>query len=159
MLEERKEGPQRYRDAAEAYLGGPTVEAAGIFWRNVRGWTGSGIPDEFDPDFPMVRATFRWLRGMVSPSARLYGFFLLAVTRDKVHALDYGGHEELVVTREIAAFDRDEVRLRRDAAGKAIYLENKRHRVELGCSALEENRGAAQVMAALSGSQADTLSE
>jgi hypothetical protein len=59
MSEERKEATRTHREAAEAYLGGPTVEAAGIFWRNVEGWASPRLPEEVD--LRMWAAVFRWL--------------------------------------------------------------------------------------------------
>jgi hypothetical protein len=161
MSEERKEAARIFREAAEAYLGGPNVEAAGKFWRSVS--EGRLVLGPDDPAFIyLVGDFFRRLYGVFDPWVRLHGFFLLAVTRDKVHVLDYGGLENVVVTEEIVAFDRDEVWLRSDADGKFIYFEGKGHQVALGGAVLERSPGAAEVLAALTrrpASEAAGLSE
>ena len=151
MSEERKEATRTYREAAEVYLGGPTVEAAGIFWRNVQD-SGPRLPEEVD--LRIWATFFRWLHGLVNPRARLRGFFLLAVTREKVHALDYAGYEKLVITREIASFDRDQVWLRSSEGGDVTYLEDRKHQVEI-----RGEKGAAEVVAALQKKEAVGLSE
>jgi hypothetical protein len=91
---------------------------------------------------------------LVNPGARLRGFFLLAVTRDKVHARGYAGSERLVITREIAAFDRDQVWLRSSEGGELIYFEDRKHQVEI-----RGQKGAAEVVAALQKKEAAGLSE
>jgi hypothetical protein len=152
MSEERNAAARIYREAAEAYFGayrdGPTVEAAGKFWRSVSEGRLEGGDD--DPaQFYLAGDFFRRLYGVFNPWVRLHGFFILAVTRDKVHALAYGGFEKIEVTAVIAVFDRDEVWLRSDAGGKVIYLESRKHQVALDGSVLEENTGAAEMLAAL----------
>lgn len=151
MSEERKEWARTYREAAEAHLGGRKVEAAGVFQRPGR-WLGL-------VETVTIEAPFRgleWLKERLTMGrlGRLHGSFLLAVTNDKVHAFKYRGGQNFQVQKEIAVFDRDEVRLRSAAGGEVIYLsapERGRTRaIDLDAELLKEHPGAAEVLAALS---------
>src|SRR5262245_29146148 len=63
----------------------------------VKVWGGRPLDDE-DAVISFFGALFRSLSGRWN---RLSGYFLLAVSRDKVHALNYGGFDKLVITGEI----------------------------------------------------------
>jgi hypothetical protein len=158
MSEERKEAARIFREAAEAYFGGTIVEAAGKFCRSVSEGRLDSDPDDDPAFFYLVGDFFRRLYGVFNPWVRLHGFFLLAVTPDKVHVLHYGGLEKFVVTGEIVAFDRDDVWLRGGAGGKVIYFEGKGHQVALDGAVLEESPGAAEVLAALTRQPANEAS-
>jgi hypothetical protein len=142
--EEHNDAARMYREAAEAYLGGPKVEAAGIFKRPDDGWLSGS-------ELGAIASFFAALYWLVSPWGKLRGTFLIAVTKDKVHALKYGGTSESVTAiGEIAAFDRDDVWVRSYAGGEVFLFEDRRHQVDLDGAAVEENPGAAEVVAALS---------
>jgi hypothetical protein len=88
MSEEREEAARTYREAAEAYLGGGKVEAAGVFHRP--GWLSDAIAIE-----ALIRA-LDWLDERLTHGrvGRLRGSFLLAVTRNEVHAFKYAVRSE-----------------------------------------------------------------
>src|SRR5262245_14680145 len=148
MSEEHSDAARMYREAAEAYLARPKVEASGIFQRTAGVGAGTGA-DEGDAVF-LLEPLFDWLHGLISPWGRLQGNFLLAVTSDKVHALKWGGAWQSPVEAEIGVFDRDQVWLRSYAGGEVFYFESRRHQIELDGSAVEANPGAAEVVEALS---------
>jgi hypothetical protein len=149
MSEEHPAAARMYTEAAEAYLGGPKVEAAGIFRRAL---DVTGADDVEGEGVPLLLITqlFNWLHGLISPWGRLQGSFLLAVTSDKVHALKWGGEGQSPVEEEIGVFDRDRVWLRSYAGGEVFCFESRRHQIDLDGAAVEANPGAAEVVAALS---------
>src|SRR5262249_55053615 len=156
MSEENVDLARLYREAAEAYLGGPKVEAAGIFQRTagVFQQTGDVAGEDEGGALDLLAPLFDWLHGLFSPWGRLQGSFLLAVTSDKVHALMWGGEGQSPIEEEIGVFDRDRVWLRSYAGGEVFYFESRRHQIEFDGAAVEKNPGAADVVAALAREEA-----
>jgi hypothetical protein len=146
MSQEGKDPARIYREAAGAYLGGPRVEAAGIFSRPDEDWKDWLSGSEVEG----IASLFAWLYEMASQWGRLRGSFLLAVTEDEVYALKYSDDENFRVTEEIGSFGRDEVWLRSYAGGEVIYFESRRHQIDLDGAAVKDDPGAAEVFAALS---------
>jgi hypothetical protein len=148
MSEERK-GATRYREAAEAYLGGRKVEAAGVFQRP--GWLTPGHETE---------GSFRGLEALEERLTHgrpggMPASFLLAVTKDKVHAFRYGGEgQDFQVREEIAVFDRDEVRIRSIAGGEVLQLSGmetgRTRQIDLDGEVVKKSPGATEVLAAIS---------
>jgi hypothetical protein len=144
MSAENVNSAQEYREAAESYLGGAKVDAAGIFQRPPS-MTGGGLERILD-----------WLNDLLEGRLGLLrGRFLLVVTPDRVYAFrfkDVG--VGLRIEEEIASFDRDEVRLRSYAGGELFHLsatERGRIReIDLDGEAVTEASGAPEVIAALS---------
>jgi hypothetical protein len=94
---------KRYREAVQPHLGEEEVEAAGAFER----WRGGGS------DAESILAPFVRLYEYFGGNGRvgqLHTSFLLAVTRDKVHAFAYRQRgSNLVIRKQLARFDRDEI--------------------------------------------------
>jgi hypothetical protein len=148
MSHERKGSARRYREAAEAYLGGRKVEAAGVFQRP--SWLSPG--HETEGSFRGLEALEeRLTHGRLGP---LPTSFLLAVTKDKVHAFTYGGEgQDFQVREEIAVFDRDEVRMRSIAGGEVVQLsgmeKGRTRQIDLDGEVVKKSPGATEVLAAL----------
>jgi hypothetical protein len=148
-MSDEREGATRYREAAEAYLGGRRVEAAGVFQRP--DWLSPG--HETEGSFRGLEALEERLTyGRLGP---LPASFLLAVTKDRVHALKYGGEgQTFQVREEIASFQRDEVRIRSIARGKVVQLsvmeKGRTRQIDLDGEVVKQSPGATEVLAALS---------
>jgi hypothetical protein len=147
MSEERK-GATRYREAAEAYLGGRKVEAAGVFQRP--GWLTPGHETGSFRGLEALEERLTHGRPGGMPAS-----FLLAVTKDKVHAFRYGGEgQDFQVREEIAVLDRDEVRIRSIAGGKVLQLSGmetgRTRQIDLDGEVVKKSPGATEVLAALS---------
>ena len=136
-----------YREAAEAYLGGE-VEAAAPFHRPG--------PLPLSATGAVLERALDWLNDRLEGRVgRLRGNFLLAVTKNKVHALKYtSGSEGLRIEEELAAFDRDAVGLRSVAGGEVLCLSaterGRTREIDLDGEAVEHSPGASEVVAALS---------
>jgi hypothetical protein len=157
-LEERA---RKYREAVAPYLGGQELEAAGIFRRPGAWLQGGGL----DPEHLLasVLAVFeRVLRvfGRAEEKLRMGRLsklpesFLLAVTWEKVYVFSYEGASGILIQAEIAAFDRDEIRIRSMAGGEVLSLETteqgRTRSIELDGEVVSVYPGAAEVIAALS---------
>ena len=145
MSEDRDESAKRFRDAAEARLGGRRVEAAGVFQREVI--------DELDLLYALIRIYERLTKGR---AGRLPGRFILAVTDDEVHAFKYSAWpSKNPVGTQLAVFGRKQIRLRRTPGRQStvIYLHanegGKTREIVLEGDVVEKSPGAAEVLAAL----------
>ena len=144
MSEEHVGAARNYREVAEAYLGGRDVEAAGIFQRE---------PTSAHPVYAVLTRLFERLTrgGLLSG---LPEKFLLAVAQNKVYAFRYSDwRAKPQIQSELAAFDRDDIQLRRTPGGGVIYLRaNEKGRADeipLDGTHIDHDPGAAEVVAAL----------
>lgn len=142
MWRKREKSPDTYREAAEAYLGGPKVEAAAVLRR------------EHAEDSDLLSFGQRIHEVMTRGRAGSLPYsFLLAVTNEKVYALKYRTtRNEVEVRKQIEVFDRDEIRLRADESGSLTLEasdENGTQSFHLR-DKLDETPGAAEMISALS---------
>jgi hypothetical protein len=153
MSEEREESAQRHREAAEAYLGGRKVEAAGVFQREGQGieWVD---PVVFWPFRFFERLFDNLTKGRVGQLPRK---FLLAVTTDEVYVFQaWDWRSKTPTLHQIAVFGRDEIRLRRTPGKEdaVVYLSaterGRTRQIALDAEPDEQNPAAADVVAALS---------
>jgi hypothetical protein len=139
------------RAAAEIYLSDREVEAAAVFKRPVV--RGAGLGDGFTPQDIRRGLESIYERLRMGRVGRLQGTFLLAVTADQVFAFKFmerfGNFE---VRKEIAVFDRNEIRIGRDDSENS-YLEatenGRTRQISLDRKSLTENPAADEVSAAL----------
>jgi hypothetical protein len=143
---ERDQWARRYRDAVEARLSDERVDAVGVFSRH---WTSD--------DVESIQGMIRWISeamGGKGDLGKLRGTFLLGVTSEKVHAFKHRQrHSNVEIRRDLATFQRDQIRFV-TASPDELHLEvtegHQTHRLRITSKRLEDEPGAADVVAALS---------
>jgi CHAD domain-containing protein len=143
---ERQEWARKYREAIQDRLGAERVEVAGVFSRH---------PDSDKVE--SIQGTIRWIwesMGRRGPLAKLRGTFLFGVTSDKVHAFKHRQRgSDLEIRDELVTFRRDHIRFitgARDELHLEVTEGDKTHRLRITSKRLEDEPGAAEVVAALS---------
>ena len=153
----REERARIYRDMVAPYLGGEFVEAVGAFERNFD-WG-----DWRHSQFGRIIAIFtresdeRKRQEREGRLSDLPEHFLLAVTRDRVHAFNLGSGHSKEATGRVADFPREDVSFATSENWNPVPVielaeEGRKGRVEVKSNVRDptKNPWAAEVVAALS---------